>query len=340
LHGWGDSANIVCTQPRRIAATSVAERVAEEMCSKIGKQVGYQIRMESKKSAETRLLFCTTGVLLRRLQDDRDLKSLSHIIVDECHERQVEVDVLLIALRNILQTSRRDLKVILMSASIDPALFSNFFGGAPVVTVPGRTFPVSTYFLEDLLDATGHMIEEGSQYAIRNSQFGRNKTTLWVTNRGGEKRRETVDVDVTSDSDNLPLTYSDYTLSTRISLERVDETIINYDLIEDLLEHLFIHPVDSRVLVSPDGGREVDGAVLIFLPGIGEIKSLSSRLASNRNFSNSSKFDILPLHSKLSSAEQRKAFLPSKPGCRKIIISTNVAEASLTIPGTGYERKI
>lgn len=83
---------------------------------RLGNQVGYQIRMEAKRSKNTRLLFCTTGVILRRLQDDRDLKSITHVIVDEVHERQVQTDVLLIALRQLLRTTRRDLKVILVSA--------------------------------------------------------------------------------------------------------------------------------------------------------------------------------------------------------------------------------
>jgi ATP-dependent RNA helicase DHX29 len=119
LEGRGDneSVNILCTQPRRVAATSVAERVAEEMCeSSIGKMVGYQIRMEAKRSAQTRLLFCTTGIVLRRLQEDSNLKGVTHVIVDEVHERQQQTDVLLIALRHLLRTSRPDLKVILVGS--------------------------------------------------------------------------------------------------------------------------------------------------------------------------------------------------------------------------------
>ncbi len=115
LHGRGDTVNILCTQPRRVAATSVAERVAEEMCERsVGQMVGYQIRMEAKRSSHTKLLFCTTGIVLRRLQDDSTLKGVSHVIVDEVHERQQQTDVLLIALRRLLNTARPDLKVILV----------------------------------------------------------------------------------------------------------------------------------------------------------------------------------------------------------------------------------
>lgn len=347
LQGRGDSVNIVCTQPRRVAATSVAERVSEEMCDRLGNQVGYQIRMESKKSAKTRLLFCTTGVILRRLQEDKDLQSISHLIVDEVHERQVEVDVLLIALRHILQTSRKDLKVILMSASIDPSLFSNYFGRAPVVQVPGRTFPVSNYFLEDLFDATGHIVEEGSLHAIRDGHRSNDKATLWVTTRGGEKRRETVDMSSSVlNPDSLSEEYAGYSLSTRLSMERVNETVINYDLIEDVLEHLLVYPERNQTVKPPEGAPTTAGAVLVFLPGLGEIKSLADRISANRKLADSSLFSVIPLHSKLSSSEQRRAFLPAKSGCRKIILSTNIAETSVTIPDvvvvidSGREREL
>ena len=116
LSGLGDKANILCTQPRRISAMSVAERVADEMDSPVGKQVGYHIKMEAKRTKQTKLLFCTTGIVLRRLQDDPNLVGVTHVIVDEVHERQWEIDFLLIALRRILSTGRRkDLKVVLVS---------------------------------------------------------------------------------------------------------------------------------------------------------------------------------------------------------------------------------
>ena len=114
LSGVGDQTSIICTQPRRISALSVAERVAEEMDERIGQHVGYHIRMETKRSKDTKLMFCTTGVVLRRLQDDPDLKGVTHVIVDECHERQWQIDFLLIALRRMLQGKRKDLKVILV----------------------------------------------------------------------------------------------------------------------------------------------------------------------------------------------------------------------------------
>lgn len=114
-NGYGDQVSILCTQPRRVAATSVAERVAEELAeSGVGNLVGYQIRMETKKSSRTRLLFCTTGVVLRRLVDDPTLKGITHVVVDEVHERQWQIDLLLVTLRSLLSGKRPDLKVIVV----------------------------------------------------------------------------------------------------------------------------------------------------------------------------------------------------------------------------------
>ena len=261
----GDWVNIICTQPRRVAATSLAERVAEEMCDELGNMVGYQIRMESKRSARTKLLFCTTGVILRRLQDNPTLDGITHVIVDEVHERQQQIDVLLIILRQLLQTTRPDLKVILMSATIESELFSNFFQGAPLISVPGRTFPVSSYYLEDLLDATGHVIDEGSQYAIRENHY-HETASLLVTTRGGEKRKEVVDLSSQVEPREVSNAYAGYRMSTRRSMGRVNEEVINYDLIEDVLK-LITSDDGHHSFVAPDGADMSQGSILIFLPG-------------------------------------------------------------------------
>lgn len=154
---------IICTQPRRLSAIGVAERVSDERNERVGNTVGYQIRLENKISSNTRLTFCTTGILLRRLQSDPMLESVSHIIVDEVHERSEESDFLLLILKKLL-VKRKDLKVILMSATLNSRLFSEYFGNAPVLDIPGRTFPVEQLFLEDILDRSGYVIEPDSQY--------------------------------------------------------------------------------------------------------------------------------------------------------------------------------
>lgn len=125
--GKATECNMICTQPRRIAAIGVATRVAEEQQVPLGDLVGYQVRMDSKVSkAKTRLVFCTSGILLRRLISDPELVGISHILLDEVHERSVEIDFLLLILRQLVQR-RSDLRIVLMSATIDTTLFVNYF---------------------------------------------------------------------------------------------------------------------------------------------------------------------------------------------------------------------
>jgi HrpA-like RNA helicase len=331
LGARGDTTTILCSQPRRVAAISVAERVSDEMCEdSVGRLVGYQIRLESRRSSETRLLFCTTGVILRRLVEDPTLKGISHVIVDEVHERQWQIDVLLVSLRALLQGTRSDLKVVLMSATLDADLFRSFFGGAPLVTVPGRTFPVATYHLEDILEATNHIIEEHSRYALRQYD-ARETVSMWVSTKGGERKRQTVSLDSELGT-NVSDRYPGFALPTRRSMDRVDESQINYDLIEDLLEFVLLKNGTTQALSPPEGVDISNGALLIFLPGVGEIKALSERLRSSRMFGDARWFTIVPLHSLLSSAEQRRAFEKPLNGRRNIILSTNIAETSVTIP--------
>ncbi|PSN46949.1 putative ATP-dependent RNA helicase YTHDC2 [Blattella germanica] len=148
---------IICTEPRRISAVSVSERVAIERDDKVGQSVGYQIRLESRVSPKTVLTFCTDGVLLRTLMGgDSTLATVTHILVDEIHERNRFSDFLLIALRDSL-AKFRSLRLILMSATIETQIFTKYFNNCPVITVPGRQFEVQEYFLEDILKRTKYM---------------------------------------------------------------------------------------------------------------------------------------------------------------------------------------
>ena len=155
----GVGAAIMCTQPRRISAVTVSERVANERGEQIGAgSVGYQIRLETKSSAECALMFCTNGVLLRRLTSpgaDKMLESLSHIVIDELHERDLFADFLTIVLRGVL-ARHPHLRLVLMSATVREDLFSEYFGGCPVIRVPGYTHPVADYHLEDILSLVGY----------------------------------------------------------------------------------------------------------------------------------------------------------------------------------------
>ncbi|EEY19976.1 pre-mRNA-splicing factor ATP-dependent RNA helicase prp16 [Verticillium alfalfae VaMs.102] len=153
--GYGDAGMIGCTQPRRVAAMSVAKRVAEEMDVKLGSTVGYAIRFEDCTSKETVIKYMTDGVLLRESLNEPDLDKYSCIIMDEAHERALNTDILMGLFKKILQR-RRDLKLIVTSATMNSKKFSEFYGGAPDFTIPGRTFPVDTMFhrspVEDYVD--------------------------------------------------------------------------------------------------------------------------------------------------------------------------------------------
>ena len=148
---------IICTQPRRIAAISVAERVANERGEQLGGTVGYQIRLENRMSSKTALMFCTTGILLRTLMyQEGNLERVTHLIIDEVHERDRFVDFLLGVLKSRLPRLPK-LRLILMSAALDISVFSNYFGSCPVMHVQGKCFPVTEYFLEDVLELTDHL---------------------------------------------------------------------------------------------------------------------------------------------------------------------------------------
>jgi HrpA-like RNA helicase len=178
----GGRTKIVCTQPRRISAIGLADRVADERCESVGDTVGYRVRLDNKKSDRTRLLFCTTGILLRQLIEDPHLSDLSHIVVDEVHERSVEGDLLLLLLRKALGR-RPDLRVILMSATADSELFLNYFKDVPPqegfpnltsrVHIPGLTHAVHDYFLEDLIELTGFSVGKGSKWARKKQSESR-----------------------------------------------------------------------------------------------------------------------------------------------------------------------
>ncbi|CAN1133895.1 DExH-box ATP-dependent RNA helicase DExH1 [Linum perenne] len=205
----GGTCSIICTQPRRISAISVAARVSSERGETLGESVGYQIRLESKRSALTRLLFCTTGVLLRQLVQDPNLNGITHLLVDEIHERGMNEDFLLIILRDLLPR-RPDLRLILMSATINADLFSKYFGNAPTIHIPGFTFPVAEFFLEDLLEKSRYRIQPESENMQGNSRRTKRR-------RDQDSKKDPLtelfeDIDIDSH-------YKNYSPSTRLSLE-------------------------------------------------------------------------------------------------------------------------
>lgn len=160
---------IICTQPRRLAATSIADRVSQERNDALGRSVGYQIRLDSCVGPNTNLIFTTSGYLLRCLMGGKSgelFNSCTHLILDEVHEREKITDFLLIAIRDAL-ASQPNLKVILMSATMDSDIFCNYFNDCPVINVPGRLFPVDLVHLGEVLQLTGYRTKNMESYMLK-----------------------------------------------------------------------------------------------------------------------------------------------------------------------------
>ncbi|KAK6388607.1 hypothetical protein LTR65_007763 [Meristemomyces frigidus] len=300
----GRHCKIYCTEPRRISAISLARRVSEEMgehkndLGTMRSLVGYSIRLESHTSAQTRLVYATTGIVLRMLENADGLGDITHLVIDEVHERSIDTDFLLILLRSLL-LRKPELKVVLMSATVDAHKFSNYLDGAPIIDVPGRTFPVQARFLEDAIELTGHTNDDASAAVV-------------------DDEVEFAEPDATGKTDNKQLTgYSKRTINT---LTKYDEYRIDYSLITKLIQ---------RVAYDADY-HQFSKAILIFLPGISEIRQLNDILTSTPAFRDH--WRVHPLHSSFSSEDQQSAFEIPPPGIRKIVLATNIAETGITIP--------
>ncbi|KAK9170294.1 hypothetical protein Syun_002434 [Stephania yunnanensis] len=305
----GADCSIICTQPRRISAISVSARISSERGEDLGETVGYQIRLEAKRSAHTRLLFCTTGVLLRQLVDDPELTGVSHLLVDEIHERGMNEDFLLIILRDLLPR-RPDLRVILMSATINAEMFSKYFGNAPTIHIPGLTFPVEELFLEDIL--------EKSRYRIKSEDDGFQGNSRRRRPRDSKKDpllESFEEIDINSH-------FKNYSASTRQSLETWSGTQVDLGLVEATIEYICCH--------------EGEGAILVFLTGWDEISKLLDKIKGNKLLGNSSKFLVLPLHGSMPTVNQREIFDRPPSSMRKIVLATNIAESSITIDDVVY----
>ncbi|XP_051869007.1 ATP-dependent RNA helicase A isoform X2 [Pristis pectinata] len=296
--GRGSECNIVVTQPRRISAVSVAERVGCERGEELGKSCGYSVRFESiLPRPHGSIMFCTVGVLLRKLE--AGLRGISHVIVDEIHERDINTDFLLVVLRDVVQTYP-DIHVILMSATIDTTMFREYFFNCPIIEVHGRTFPVQEYFLEDCIQMTQFVPPP------------RDKKKKDKDEEGGGDDEEVNCNNICGD---------DYGPETKRAMAQMSEKETPFELIEALLK--YIETLD------------VDGAVLVFLPGWNLIFAMQRHLEMNSYFG-SHRYRILPLHSQIPREEQRRVFDPVPPGVRKVILATNIAETSITINDVVY----
>ncbi|MEO5829765.1 MAG: ATP-dependent RNA helicase HrpA [Rhodanobacter sp.] len=259
--GRGEAGMIGCTQPRRLAARSVARRVAEELGTPLGEIVGFQVRFNDQVSERSLIKFMTDGILLAETQGDPWLSAYDTLIIDEAHERSLNIDFLLGYLKR-LAVKRPELKIIVTSATIDTARFAEHFGGAPVVEVEGRAYPVE----------------------------------LRWRPVGGQ---------------------------SHFSPAKSDSDPIRRGMQQGSAEHLVV-VLDE---ITHDDPR---GDVLIFLPGEREIRD-AHQLLSRRQYRET---EIMPLYARLSAGDQDRVF---KPGVkRRVVLATNVAETSLTVPRIRY----
>ena len=231
------------------------------------------------------------------LEQADGLNDITHLVLDEVHERNIDTDFLLIVLQTLVE-KRPDLKVILMSATVDAQKFSRYLGGAPVISVPGRTFPVEAKFLEDAIELTGYTSNDS------------------MADVGGEEEGDSDRQDQSHHSRQL----DNYSKRTRTALASYDEYRIDHGLIVKVLETVAYHAEYWNF----------SQAILIFVPGIQEIRQLNDMLVSHPSFSQG--WRIYPLHSSFASEDQQAAFEIPPNGIRKIVIATNIAETGITIP--------
>ncbi|XP_064639022.1 ATP-dependent DNA/RNA helicase DHX36-like isoform X2 [Lineus longissimus] len=306
--GQGSLCRIVCTQPKRISAITVGRRVAHERnerCGGVTHSVGYQIRLESERPRpKASILFCTTGIVLKWLENDRDLSSFSHLILDEVHERDLRTDFLLIIMKEVLRR-RRNLKLVLMSATLNAQQFADYYrtragGCCPMLNIPGRTFPVEEFFLEDVVELTTYRPKKS--YQGRGINHDRTRFEKWLSN----------------------LDTFQYSNQTKDVVKSVyNDRYIDMDLVATLVRHI--------------STNKPAGAILVFMPGMEEINALSDKLSQQELFRSEKAFRILQLHGSLmSTEEQQRVFDPAPDGVRKIVISTNIAETSITMDDVVY----
>ncbi|MDD4925385.1 MAG: ATP-dependent RNA helicase HrpA [Methylotenera sp.] len=287
--GRGVSGLIGHTQPRRIAARSVASRIAQELNSPLGEVVGYKVRFNDKLSESSYIKLMTDGILLAETQGDKFLNAYDTIIIDEAHERSLNIDFLLGYLKQLLP-KRPDLKIIVTSATIDANRFSQHFNGAPVIEVSGRTYPVEIRYRP--LGAAGFRAREIAE--AENAQFDADDDTIFGIARKAKTEARWLEED---DEE-----------------EAIEEAIL--DAADDLL-------------------RLGDGDILVFLPGEREIRDVADHLRKYQGRSIKLKhIEVLPLFARLSIEDQQKIF--KSHSTRRIVLATNVAETSLTVPGIKY----
>ena len=324
--GRGVAGMIGHTQPRRLAARSVADRIAHELGQTVGRErgqvVGYQVRFTDEIGPTTLVKLMTDGILLAEIQSDPMLRRYDTLIIDEAHERSLNIDFILGYVARLLP-ARPDLKVIITSATIDSDRFARHFGTwegtpgsgrliepAPVIEVSGRTYPVE----------------------IRYRPLGPTTPSSYTSEASPAQAEKPVEVIETTDvTESGPM---------QLVLEDPDDELatLGYGMGEDIdVETAICHAVDE---LSAEG----DGDILVFLPGERDIRDTEAALldhlkgrgrrAGDDKGTHPGDIEILPLYARLTAAEQHRVFEPHR--LRRVVLATNVAETSLTVPGIRY----
>ena len=324
--GRGVAGMIGHTQPRRLAARSVADRIADELGQTVGREpgqvVGYQVRFTDEVGPTTLVKLMTDGILLAEIQSDPMLRRYDTLIIDEAHERSLNIDFILGYVARLLP-ARPDLKVIITSATIDSDRFARHFGTwegapgsgrliepAPVIEVSGRTYPVE----------------------IRYRPLGPTTPSSYTSEASPAQADETIEtLEITDVTESGPM---------QLVLEDPDDELatLGYGMGEDIdVETAICHAVDE---LSAEG----DGDILVFLPGERDIRDTEAALldhlkgrgrrAGDDKGARPGDIEILPLYARLTAAEQHRVFEPHR--LRRVVLATNVAETSLTVPGIRY----
>ncbi|KAJ5532166.1 hypothetical protein N7494_008718 [Penicillium frequentans] len=341
--GFGGQCNVICVQPRRIAAQLLAERVSHERGEVVGDSVGCLARYDYRRPTNIggNITYCTTGIMLNILQNQPEtLSSLTHIMLDEVHVRDIGIDLIMMLLKRYVDKCRSTgvavPRIVILSATIDLDLFSTYFANiepdgklipAPYISIPGRQFDVKKHNLDNVLDELAATYEPD----VLSSLLDGPETKSFLDNHYARfegivkpeiEASNSVTENPTGSSTNLISA-----VQTSEALE-MEDRLIPYGVIAALIFHLL--------------NTTTSGSILVFLPGLATIKELEERTLAftamkkfDLNFTDEGQFRLFKLHAALP-AEMAKLSLPFPEGCRRVFLSTDVAEASVTIPDVKY----
>ncbi|KAJ5929657.1 hypothetical protein N7454_006607 [Penicillium verhagenii] len=334
--GIGGQCQVICVQPRRMAAQLLAARVSHERGEAVGDTVGCVTRFDHRKpaKAEGSITYCTTGIMLNIIQNRPEiLSSLTHIMLDEVHVRDLEIDLIMLLLKRYVDQCRlngvRVPKIVILSATIDLDLFSSYFTNiglngeripAPHISIPGRQYEVKKHHLEDVLDDMATTFEPAILSRLLRGPETKAFLDKHYARFKGSKNSNTV----TTNS-----ALKNFSNLNRVPARiEVEDKLIPYGLTAALILHLLT--------------TTTSGAILVFLPGLLPIEKLAQRILEftamkgfDIDFANQDRFRLLKLHAALPH-EMAKLSQPFPKSCRRVFLSTDVAEASVTIPDVKY----